>query len=599
MIDDTTPLGPRRLPGHQDPGVNPVAQSQPLWSLLQVVFGLAVLWVLVWGVSLLTLRWRGPTLPGAKAVASIAAQRTDDQNIQALLATMNAGEIYTFDELQAAATIIRRADQAADHDLFTDLFFGLLVGAGLLVLAHEGIRGLTARRSPVPIASPIGVLDDQGTFIPRPLPTPRLSRVSRNTLTHLPWMQAITPLTPLASALLEMYGSAPEWPAASKGQHGDATLLQHVLGVRARALALAEQDGTAPALAELVALGHDLGKLVTLRPSPDHSPGPDAGWSRLSPRHSRMSVLIMGTLPEWQTFTQEDRDDLTIAIAFHHQPDQIPVSAGLRARALLALLRHADGLATMRETREAERSDRVPPETSPVEPDPKGIGDHTSEAPATGGWQSHTDTAPAVTILTLEGRVAQALERLIPVLRINTRPFDGRADPDAGILMLLDRALRRALGPQLSASDQQALGLTPVHTTRPLDPSAEPLPHPATHTLAAALRTLGWLIDTRDSQQGIVWETRIGRLSWRDSWLLRLDAMPHALRERWGRSIWPIEVLGPTWPVVIRVETPLEDQGDRLDNTVIDNHGDEPVPPDMANNDMDPVPPHLPDEGSV
>lgn len=566
--DTTGPAWPRHLPNpaHLDAGA--VNHSHPLWSLLQISLGLAVLWALVWGVSLLALRWRGPTLPGAKAVAGITARRTDDSDIQALLAMMNAGEIYTFGELQAAANIIRRANQAVDRDLFTDLFFGLLVGAGLLVLAREGIRGLTARRPP-PIASPIGVLDDHGTFIPRPLPTPRLSRVARNTLTRLPWMRAITPLTPLASALLEMYGNTPEWPAASQGQHGDATLLQHVLGVRARALALAEQHGTAPALAELVALGHDLGKLVTLRPSLDHSAGPDANCGRLSPRHSRMSVLILGTLPEWPTLTQEDRDDLIIAIAFHHQPDQIPVSAGLRARTLLALLRHADGLATMRETCEAERSDKVPPETAPVEPD-------TSEAPATGGRQSQTDTAPAVTILTLEGRVAQALERLIPVLRINTRPFDGRADPDAGILMLLDRALRRALGPQLSASDQQALGLTPITTTRPPDPSAEPLPHPATHTLAAALRTLGWLIDTHDSEQGIIWETRIGRLSWRDSWLLRLDAMPQALRERWGRSVWPIEVLEPTWPVPVHTGTLLENQRELPDNIASNGHDNEP-----------------------
>jgi hypothetical protein len=270
-----------------------------------------------------------------------------------------------------------------------------------------------------------------------------------------------------------------------------------------------------------------------------------------------MSVLVINTLPEWQTLTQEDRDDLIVAIAFHHRPNDIPVNTGLRARTLLGLLRQADGLTTMRETRAAAPADEVTPETVPVESD-------TTETPTTG---------------TLESRVAQALERLLPVLRINARPFDGRTDPDIGILLLLDRALRRALGPQLSLSDQQALALTPSTTTHPPDPGVEPFPHPATQTIAAAFRTLGWLVETRDSHQGVLWETRIGRLSWRDSWLLRLDAMPQALRERWGRSVWPIEILEPTWPVPLHTDVSFADQRELLDSMAINGHNNEPDSP--------------------
>lgn len=566
MTGDTVEsVGPQRPPRSQGLGVGATSGSHPIWALLQVALGLAVLWGVVWGASLLNLRWHGPTLLGARAVAGIAVNRTDDPVAQSILTALAAGEIYTFDELQAVATTIAQIDQDADRVLSIDLLFGLLIGAGLLVLGLE-VSGLFAtRRVSISVASLVGVLDDSGTFVPRPLSTPQLRTVSRKALTRLPWMREITPLTPLASAILEIYAGSPEWPAASEGQHGDVTLLQHTLGVRARALALAEREGIPRALAELAALGHDLGKLITLRV-------PSDGQGFLSPRHSRMSVLVINTLPEWQTLTQEDRDDLIVAIAFHHQPNDIPVNTGLRARILLRLLRQADGLTTMRETRRAAPADEITPETAPTESDPEGNGVHASGAPATG-------TASIVTILTLEGRVAQALERLLPVLRINTRPFDGRTDPDIGILLLLDRALRRALGPQLSLSDQQALSLTPNTTTHPPDPAAEPFPHSATQTIAAAFRILGWLIEARDSHQGILWETRIGRLSWRDSWLLRLDAMPQALRERWGRSVWPIEVLRPTWPVPTHTDAPFEDQRELPDSRAINGHNNEPDPP--------------------
>lgn len=568
-------VGPQRPPRSQGLGVVATSGSHPLWALLQVALGLAVLWGIAWGASLLNLRWHGPTLLGTKAVAGITVTRTDDPVAQSILTALAAGEIYTFDELQAVATTIAQIDQDADRTLSIDLLFGLLIGTGLLVLGQE-VSGLFAtRRLSMPVASLVGVLDDKGTFVPRPLSTPQLRTVSRKALTRLPWMREITPLTPLASAILEIYAGSPEWPAASEGQHGNVTLLQHALGVRARALALAEREGIPPALAELAALGHDLGKLNTLSTPLEAPRASSDGQGVLSPRHSRMSVVMINTLPEWQTLTQEDRDDLILAIAFHHQPDDIPVNTRLRARTLLGLLRQADGLTTMHETRRASPADEATPETAPTESDPERNEFHASGAPATG-------TASVVTILTLEGRVAQAFERLIPVLRINTRPFDGRTDPDIGILLLLDRALRRALGPQLSLSDQQALALTPSTTTHPPDPGAEPFPHPATQTIAAAFRTLGWLIEARESHQGILWETRIGRLSWRDSWLLRLDAMPQALRERWGRSVWPIEVLGPTWPVVIHTETPFEEQVDLLDNAAINDHSDQLVPPDDA-----------------
>lgn len=526
-------VGPRRPPKSRGLAAGATSDSHPLWALLQVALGLAVLWGIVWGVSLLTLRWHGPTLPGTRAVAGVAVTRTGDPTAETLLAALVAGEIYTFDELQAAAATIAQIDQDADRALSTDLLFGWLIGAGLLVLGYEVAGVFAMRHVPIPVASLVGVLDDRGTFVPRPLSTPPLRTVSHKALTRLPWMREVTPLTPLASAILEIYAGSPEWPAASEGQHGDVTLLQHARGVRSRALALAKQEGIPPALAELAALGHDLGKLVTLRTPLEAPRAPSNGQGILSPRHSRMSVLVINTLPEWQTLPQEDRDDLIVAIAFHHRPDDIPVNTGLRARGLLGLLRQADGLTTMREARKAAPPVVVQPETAPIDPHPEGNGAHASEAPATG---------------TVEDRVAQALERLLPVLRINTRPFDGRTDPDIGVLLLLDRALRRALGPQLSTDDQHALELTPSTTTHPPDPSTEPFPYPATPTIAAAFRALGWLIEARESHQGILWETRIGRLSWRDSWLLRLDAMPQELRERWGRSVWPIEVLGPTWP---------------------------------------------------
>lgn len=500
------------------PATDPPAQKSPssrarhvsgIQRLCQLALALATVYGVLWGVTWGLLRWWWqPTPDGAAMLAASLAQRSDDPSTRSILNALQRGEIYTFDQLQAAASALQQADTFAETELIATMLGSLAIASALAALLYYGLRWALSGPPSSALPSPIGIIAEDDRFVSLPPPTPQLAVISLRHLRRREWFHRISSLTPLATALLQRYGAAPTWPAASEGRHGETTLLEHVLSVRSEALRLAPLQQCPERLAELAALGHDLGKLVTCEPDGK------AGWRRTSPHHASMSALLIATLPEWSQLSQDEQQDLTIAIALHHRPDPLPITASHQARMLLTLLRQADGLSSAREA-------GAQPLESPTSPAVAPTHD-IAEAPA--------DTLPS--------RLTQALVHLLPTLRINTRPFDGRADPDAGYLMLLDLPFRRSLAAQLRPADQQALHLE--------SPEAiQTQPHPATPAIVSALTQLDWLVQAHDGTQSELWNVQIGRRQWTPCWLLRLDALPEPLRKRWGRSEWPLAVLGP------------------------------------------------------
>jgi hypothetical protein len=500
------------------PITDPCAQESPrsrashvsgFRRLCDFTFGLATCYGLLWAATWGLLRWWWhPTPDGAATLAASLAQRSDDPSIRSILNALQHGDIYTFDQLQAAASTLQQADTTTETELIVTMLGLLAIAGALAALLYYGLRWALSGPPASATGSPIGVIAQDDRFVSLPPPAPQLAVISLRQLQRCQWYPRISPLTPLATALLQRYAAAPHWPAASEGRHGETTLLDHALAVRSEALRLAPLQSCSERLAELAALGHDLGKLVTFEPDGQ------AGWRKTSPHHASMSALLIATLPEWSQLSQDEQQDLTIAIAMHHRPDSLPITASHQARMLLTLLRQADGLSSAREA-------GAQPLESPTSPAVAPTHD-IADAPA--------DTLPS--------RLTQALVQLLPTLRINTRPFDGRADPDAGYLMLLDLPFRRSLAAQLRPADQQALHLE--------SPEAiQTQPHPATPAIVSALTQLDWLVQAHDGAQSELWHVQIGRRQWTPCWLLRLDALPEPLRTRWGRSEWPLVVLGP------------------------------------------------------
>jgi hypothetical protein len=506
--------------------------------LLQLALGLTVLFGLTCAAVETTYWWSGPSLRGTRALGESLAPWISDLDTLERIESLWADEIYTYDQLQEVAAVLRREEWARiRHEWLEDVAL-LLFWTGCVLLGREGWRWYRILRPAPAIQSPVGILDDRGAFVPHALPFPTLDRHPLTKVRPPPeWLHTTRPLTPLASALLECYAAHPEWPAAPaadpsspgttlQGHPGGTRLLDHALAVRARALALAEERGLPSHLAELVGLGHDLGKLVTFRPE-------GSRYVRLLPHHDRMSAVLFAALPEWGALLPEEQEDLATAVAFHHRRDRLPARATPRARALLDLLADADETIRFQE-RQQMTGQEVPPRAErAVEP---------SSAPAP---RPEGPPAPAASPTALPPKLMQVLRELLPALRINTSPFDGRADVSRGFVMLLGSALLGALTAQLSPAERLALGLPGDGATDGLPSHTDRLSHPSSPAIAEALRQLGWLIESWRGQASILWQVKVGRRVWPFCWLLRTDAWPADLVGRWAAPTWPIEVLGP------------------------------------------------------
>jgi HD domain len=526
----------------QDPGTpsppTTLRPAGPLLLLLQLALGLAVVFGFTCAVVESVYWWSGPSLRGAQALGESLEQWTGDPEVQQYIERLGAHEIYTYVQLQEAAEALRRVEWARIQFEWLEETLLLLLWTTCVLLGRETWRQYRLSRPAPTIQSPVGILDELGAFVPHALPFPTLDRHPLTKLHPPPeWLRTTEPWTALARALLECYAAHPDWPAAPSvdpsvsgttlpGHPDGPRLLDHALAVRVRAMALARQGGLPPDLAELVGLGHDLGKLVTFRPD-----GPR--YVRLIPHHDRMSAVLLAALPEWYFLPLKDREDLAMAVAFHHRRDRLPARATPRARALLDVLAEADETIRFQERHLMTGQGVPPPAERAGEPSP---------APAPGQEDS---PAPAASPTDLQPRLTQILRGLLPALRINTSPFDGRADVSRGFVMLLGSALLVAVTAQLSPAERGALGVPGEGGTDGLPYPTDRLPHPSSAAIAGAFRQLGWLIESWADQSATLWQMKVGRRIWPVCWLLRTDAWPAEQVSRWPAPTWPLEVLGP------------------------------------------------------
>ncbi len=540
----------RRRPAPPDDDAALLApQEHPVRALLQLALSLALFAGLVWGSIEVGLWWRGPSLASVQGLATALAAATEDPDIQEILARLEAGEVYTYAELLAVTDALRATHRDLRHERMRKVLAGLLVCGGLLVIGRHLVSLREELRHPRCVASPMGIRY-AGGFVPHALPAPTLTRQPLERLHPRPaWCDTATPLGPLGRALLECYAAHPEWPAeipgsasseASAPPAGEILLLEHVLAVRARALAAVDPVRIPPPLAEAAALAHDLGKFLTFRFEGDR-------WVRSTPDHPRMSALLLATLPEWPSLEPDEQEDLTLAVAFHHDPDAVPVAAGSRGRDLLALLQHADTNSRFAEHEEAAASAPADPAASATEGGPA-----ESEAPSQpvrtqaaspSAGQPGPAAPPHVPASTptvpLPEQLRQVLGDLLWLLRINQTPFDGQADPNAGTVMLLAPALLKALAARLSPDERTALGLAK-------EPGSKlTVDHPAIPPVTQALADLGWLYERWNGSTASLWQVKVGRRVWPTCWLLRLQALPVDLVSQWPPSPWALQVVGP------------------------------------------------------
>lgn len=589
------------------------------WLLLSFGAALAFVDVLFYAVAELGIRVIGPNLRATAHVARYLAAHTTDPDAQAVIALLRTREVYLQSQLLAAKDILLIAHDQYVRSLWLDMgfwFFAWLLALSAVQQVREWSR---ERRAPQAIASPMGILYN-GAFVPCPLPLPVLARLPRvpsrrerlTTCLHLrpphprPAVAASLALqSPLATALLEHYLACPAWPAevvdpanADPGPacHGEALLLDHVCAVSTRALDQASTHHIPPALAEQAALGHDLGKLATFQYE-------DGRWVRLFRHHDRMSAMLLARIPEWQQLSPEDREDLRLAVRFHHAPGNLPPDARPRARALLQVLTLSDHAVSTREHVACPPAPAAPapPASSPPADGPPAPTPVATSAPAPPPLspvpaQPPSEPLPPQPDPDRCARMAQALKAILPVLRINAPTmFTGLTMPEASILMLLDPALRTALAPRLSPEDRAALQLEAAESDPPPSNSRPPIPHDSSPTLAAAFRQLGYLIESLAGTHGTLWQVKVGRRTWLACWLLRLEALPPDLVTKWLTTVpHTPKPLQPSWldpraavdspPIPPGLGEATDDRDDADDGAV------EPARPDplLASDDADP-----------
>ncbi len=295
-------------------------QEHPVRALLQLLMSLVLFAGLVWGSIEVGLWWRGPSLASVQGLASNLATATEDPDIQEILARLEAGEVYTYSELLAVSEALRGSHRDLRHRRMLQVLAGLLVFGGLLIVGRHLKYLHEESQHPQHVHSPMGILY-AGGFVPHALPAPTLARRPLERLRPRPaWCDTVAPLSPFSRALLECYAAHAEWPAEIRDQAPGASpalpaeetlLLDHALAVRARALGAVDSSRIPASLAEAMALAHDLGKLLTFRSQ-------DGRWVRSTPDHPRMSALLLATLPEWSSLAPDAQQDLTVAVAFHH-----------------------------------------------------------------------------------------------------------------------------------------------------------------------------------------------------------------------------------------------------------------------------------------
>jgi len=610
--------------------------ESPGRSLLVIGTALALLDGLLYGVGQLGTRYMPPKLHALRIFARAFAPHTPDPTAQVVIEALRHQEIYLYSQLIAARDVLLAA-----HDQYVWLLWrSAVIGCGVWCVVLLIVRLLQtwdqAAEASHPCRSPMGIKHED-RFIPCPLPMPTLARVSlvptclqrwARTLGLRPTPSALTQVmglhlqSPLARAVLERYLAVPTCPAeiaksdasGPSQRHGRATLLEHVLAVRAQALSVAEHFNLPPPLVEQVALAHDLGKLATFQEEDGH-------WIRGIRHHDRMSGLLLTTIPEWQALPPENREEIRLGVRFHHAPDSLPSSATPRTKALVALLAHVHKATSRKETDaaglsqppvpsatavvtlpsssafpsppaapspsspagapEAPLVDTVPspgplppggPESSPGATTPP-LSEPGPAGPATTDQPSRKAN-PASPLLPVEPALQEPLTRALlaalPHLRINiTRDFTGLTIPEAGLLVLLDPPLRGTLAELLTPEEGSRLQISAIEAQANRSGSKMPVPHAADANLAAAFRRLGWLVERYKGHTGTLWRVSVGRRTWLACWLLDLAALPREAIAGWAATPkYPASPTAPSWLDPYRPASPQDSSTTHREKTL-------------------------------
>jgi hypothetical protein len=593
-------------------------------SLLVIASALALIDGLLYLLGRLGTAYVLPKLRALTTVARYFAAHTTDPAAQLVIEALRNEDIYLYRQLIAARDTLLAAHDQYVYFLWRTCFLGFVAWCAALLLFRLLQAWHQAAHAPPPCTSPMGI-QHQGRFVPCPLPVPGLARVPlsatrlqrwaitlglRPARTIPPAVAGLSFATPLARALIEHYLASPGCPAeigsGPSPRHGEATLLDHVLGVRAQALVVAD-DFTLPApLAEQVALGHDLGKLATFHQTDGH-------WVRVIRHHDRMSSLLLTALPEWQALPADVREEIRRAVRFHGQdPTGLPPGTTERTKRLVGLISHVHKKTSRREV---DAASPVPPPvageaagpnpvsvtglppppdppapsgptiapavssppspSAPVPPAPPAIvaSPEIPTAPAavgTGSPEKENKAPgprkpnPAGPLLpvdpTLQDALVHALGTALPQLRINaTQNFSGLTLPEADLVMLLDPPLRAVLAQILTPEEAFRLKISAREAQAHSTGSTMPVPHAADANLAAALRRLGWLVERHRGQTGTLWKVRVGRRIWLACWLLDLTVLPRDAIAGWfAKPSFTAHPVEPSWVDPYRLPAPQE-----------------------------------------
>jgi len=462
-----------------------VYANKPGQTLLDVSYGrmlltfgsaLAFFDGLFYAIGELGLRMAGSSVGAMTVLGRYLAPHTNNPEAQVVIDALRNNEVYLENQLLAVQEILLAAHDQYVFWIWKVCLVGICSLAALLYVVQNLLEWWQGREIPRRCDSRMGILYD-GVFVPCPLPSPKLVAVpflptrserwfgALRLTARRPrpaWVSTVHPMSPLAVALLERYIAYPAWPAdvpETNGKpsrhHGTASLAQHAVGVRQRCLELAVRANLPPALVEQVALAHDLGKLATFRPEHDT-------WIRVFRHHDRMSSQILTALPGWQTLPPEEREDLRIAVRFHHNASAIPLDASNRARALLSILAQAHKQTALWETDAAgnpPRGGTAPPLAAPAASiparaaaGPASMATGVSAAAGTATAPSASPDVPPAPIAVVTTPVAQGsppAASSVPDLAGPTETAEPSADPVAGA----EEAHPEAAEPDATAHD--------------------------------------------------------------------------------------------------------------------------------------------------
>lgn len=167
----------------------------------------------------------------------------------------------------------------------------------------------------------------------------------------------------LFRAVLGVMATKPGLPASPEPTgHGGCTLLEHSLNVVETGLREVDywivdrknhRNEGMPVppegrdLMPLVLLSHDLGKITAFQTAPKD----DTTIIKKKAYHDRESARLLGLMEESWALSEDEHNDLIMAVSHEHHPQDIPDHATDQARILMEFLIYADRLASANEDR--------------------------------------------------------------------------------------------------------------------------------------------------------------------------------------------------------------------------------------------------------